>query len=342
MKTLQHKRSTSLFSPLSIAMALMLACSSAVFAAPDDAVSSDGSEVATSGGSASGTEANREGAYGGVDRPTEQDLLDTGAQVYPDGVVPAEVLDQEKNMTAPPLPFGAGTEGANSESVIGSFDTRQNLYTIEYPTRAVALITWRIGNGTAGCTGWMIGDDTVMTAGHCVHPGDGTNFYDVNSYTIYPGRDGGSAPYGSCGAVSLHTVNGWANNGSRKYDYGAIKLNCTIGNTVGWFGWWWTTNSLKHQPTIIQGYPGDKPSATQWLSADKVRCEGTHNIYYKNDTAGGMSGSPIWNDGKFDGPYAIGIHAYGVFGTSGCKSKFNSGTRIRKAVSNNMKAWRDL
>ena len=70
MKTLQHKRSTSLFSPLSIAMALMLACSSAVFAAPDDAVSSDGSEVATSGGSASGTEANREGAYGGVARPT--------------------------------------------------------------------------------------------------------------------------------------------------------------------------------------------------------------------------------------------------------------------------------
>ena len=78
--------------------------------------------------------------------------------------------------------------------------------------------------------------------------------------------------------------------GDERYDYGAIKLNCTVGNMVGWYGI--TTANPKNKPSIIQGYPGDKP-LEQWFSADKVRATTSRQVFYNNDTIGGMSGSPV-------------------------------------------------
>jgi glutamyl endopeptidase len=59
-------------------------------------------------------------------------------------------------------------------------------------------------------------------------------------------------------------------------------------------------------------------------------------LFYQNDTFGGMSGSPIWLDK--DGPYLIGIHAYGPHGRAP-HSLHNHGTRITKAVFNNLVSW---
>ena len=95
------------------------------------------------------------------------------------------------------------------------------------------LITFTGGR----CSGVMIGPNTVSTAGHCVHTGGpGGALRPVASYRIYPGRDGAVSPYGFCTARTLYTVLGWTLASDEEYDYGAIKLNCTIGNTVGWFG----------------------------------------------------------------------------------------------------------
>jgi glutamyl endopeptidase len=226
--------------------------------------------------------------------------------------------------------------GANAPEVVLGMDTRVRVEPRPYPSRAVALITFAGGR----CTGWFIGPDTVATAGHCVHTG-GTSGRWVRrtSVRVYPGFDENTAPYGRCTARRLYSVRGWTRSRDERYDYGAIKLNCNIGNIVGWFGFLSrpVTTSMNDYPTTISGYPGDKP-LQQWQSSDKVRATENRQIFYANDTAGGMSGSPIWFD--LVGPYSIGIHAYGTHGNAP-HSTYNHGTRIVPPVFNNLLNWKN-
>jgi glutamyl endopeptidase len=220
------------------------------------------------------------------------------------------------------------------ESIIGT-DTRTLVRpTTSYPARATVLITFSAGR----CTGWLINANTVVTAGHCVHPGGGGSFYPTSSYLVYPGRDGTSSPYGSCTARWLASVNGWTANRDDRYDYGVVKLNCTIGNTTGWYGYF-TSASLTGLPTIINGYPGDKP-LTQWRSTDSVRVTDTRRVFYQNDTLGGQSGAPVYYNRSGCGICAMAVHAYGTYGSPPFSTN-NHGTRITQDVFNNLTAWKN-
>jgi glutamyl endopeptidase len=229
---------------------------------------------------------------------------------------------------APVAPAVAPGQEVGIESVIGADGRYQITGTTTYPYSAIVHVTSSIG----GCTGWLIGPDTVATAGHCVYGGGSW----ATNVVVYPGRNGSSTPYGSCGYRTLYTVNGWVNGSSPEYDYGAIKLNCTVGNSTGWFGYRWQSASLTGQASYISGYPGDKPYGTQWRSDDYVRITETRRIFYANDTYGGHSGSPVWNGGANCSPCGIAIHAYGV-GSNG----YNGGTRITEAVFNNLTTWKN-
>jgi len=203
-----------------------------------------------------------------------------------------------------------------------------------WPYRAVTLVTFSAGR----CTGWMISDDTLATAGHCVHEGKGGSFYPVSTYKVYPGNNGTSTPYGSCNATKLYTVKGWSKKGRDDYDYGAIKLDCTVGKQVGWFGFFWTKKSLDRVRAFISGYPGDKP-LTMWRSKGKVSESEKRRVFYKNDTLGGMSGSPVYYKRKGCGFCSMAVHAYGTYGNPPF-SKNNHGTRITKTVYKNLKKWK--
>ncbi len=220
--------------------------------------------------------------------------------------------------------------------VIGADGRTRINNTAAYPNRAIAEITRVDTSGTWGCTGWFISDDTVATAGHCVHKGSGgsTGFYTPSTITVRPGRNGTSTPFGSCVARRLYTVAGWSNNGSENYDYGAIKLNCTVGAQTGYFGLAWTTGSLVNQSAKIIGYPCDKPSGTMWGMGGKITASSTYKVRYKIDTFGCQSGSPVFET-RSAGPYSIAVHAY--FDNGGAT---NSGTRITKNVFNNFLKWR--
>jgi len=134
------------------------------------------------------------------------------------------------------------------ESIIGTDQRVRVNSTTSYPARAVALIRSDSGD----CTGWLYGKDIVATAGHCVHDGGFGGSWATN-VRVYPGRNGTYSPYGSCSAKRLYSVTGWTEDRDNKYDYGAIKLNCSIGNTTGWFGYWWQSASLNNLPSTING-----------------------------------------------------------------------------------------
>ncbi|ALG13933.1 trypsin-like serine peptidase [Kibdelosporangium phytohabitans] len=226
-----------------------------------------------------------------------------------------------------------GFSGVGIQSIIGPDNRVRVNPTTNFPARATVLIT-RTSGGTERqhCTGWMFGASLVLTAGHCVW--SGSAFYE--GLRFYPGYNGTTAPYGSCTATTLRVSNGYRNNGSADEDYGGAKLNCTIGNTVGWYGAYATTASLNGTATTIQGYGGDK-NKQQWLSTDQIRTSGALRLYYQNDTVGGNSGSAVATNrpagsAGCEGWCSLAFHAYG--------GSQNSGARITASRLTEVTGWR--
>lgn len=218
----------------------------------------------------------------------------------------------------------------HSGSIIGPDQRVRVNPTTTYPARATVLITFNVPGGSARCTGWMIWDDTVATAGHCVAKGNNTGFYPRSSYKIWPGRNGNAAPYGSCNAKRLYSNTIWVSQGRDDYDWAIIKLNCTIGNTTGWYGWFYQLATMVGQPVTVQGYPGDKP-LTQWRATDRVRANQVRRVFYQADTLGGQSGAPVWRQHPTFGTAGMAIHAYGTYGSPPFSTN-NHGTRITKQI----------
>ncbi len=224
-----------------------------------------------------------------------------------------------------------------AETVHGPDDRAQITDTTAYPWRANAsLLITAADNSMWIGTGWFIGPHTLITAGHCVFlknsgvPGrDGW----VKSIQVMPGRNGASLPYGSVTSTNFRSVKGWTDNGDETFDYGGIIIPTELGNTVGWFGFGvYSDSDLVSATANISGYPGDKPTGTQWYDARKIASVNSQKVYYDIDTAGGQSGAAVYR--MINGArIGIAIHAYGGATT-------NSGTRIITAVYNNMVAWK--
>jgi glutamyl endopeptidase len=189
---------------------------------------------------------------------------------------------------------GTGPAVGPSASIIGADQRRRVLPTTAFPARATVLITFRLGGRLFACSGFMIGKNTVATAGHCLAAGGSGKLNNRNTYTITPGSNGHAAPpYGSCRARKLHAAAQWLSSANTEYDYGAIKLDCNIGNTTGWYGL--TKNGWQKNTTVtVQGYPLDKGEFTQWKAADRVRAFDARRVFHRADTYFGEDGAPLW------------------------------------------------
>lgn len=241
----------------------------------------------------------------------------------------------EEDLNVPPL------EGEYPESIIGPDGRVRQNPTTAFPNRAIAYLVVRFPSGSGSCTGWFIGPRTVVTAGHCVYSSS-TNQW-ATSITVYPGRNGSIAPYGSTTAYRLFTVVGWTSSHSPNYDYGAIQTNGAKGNTVGWFGFRWQSSNSFPGSFTVKGYPGDKPAGQQWYMSGPITHINTYRFWYNIDTYAGQSGSPLYHWWTGSGCtsycyYGVGIHTYG---TSVSPYFGNSATRIRQSVFNNLVAWKN-
>ncbi|MBN2910980.1 trypsin-like serine protease [Polycladomyces sp. WAk] len=185
-------------------------------------------------------------------------------------------------------------------SVIGTDSREQITNTTSYPYRTIVYIEVSFENGSvASCSGWLYDDNTVATAGHCVY--DQTNGW-ITSATVDPGRNGNYLPYGRAYATSAHSIAGWVNEGLEAYDFGALKLDRSIGNTTGTMGMRVedTTFSYLGESVAVTGYPGDKHDQgyyySMWKGLGTVKDEGGQGkmIFYDVDTANGQSGAPVY------------------------------------------------
>jgi V8-like Glu-specific endopeptidase len=225
---------------------------------------------------------------------------------------------------------------AAQEVIIGQDDRVRIAPTTSFPWRAICSlqITAQDNSKWIG-TGFLVGRRTLITAGHCVYMHAHGGW--VKSVRVIPGRDAAKQPFGACTATILKSVTGWTSGHKREYDYGAIvlPLNCLFGQKVGYFGVAALSNaSLQNKTANLSGYPGDKPSGTQWYHARGIKKVNSQTLVYDVDTAGGQSGAPVWlyNSGKRT---VVGIHTNGHL-------QGNSATRVVAAVYQNIVAWAAL
>lgn len=220
------------------------------------------------------------------------------------------------------------------EVVIGTDDRTQIIDTTILPWRMVCSLRITAASGSQFIgTGWLVGARTLITAGHCVfmHAHGGW----VRQIEVIAGRNGASRPFGSCTATSFRSVSAWTTGHDRDFDYGAILLPsaCRLGDRVGFFGIAALSDAELLNLTLnLSGYPGDKPSGTQWFMARRATSVTPRTIVYNIDTAGGQSGAPVWR--MVNGQrHAVGIHTNGALAG-------NSATRIVPNVAANIAAWK--
>ena len=179
-----------------------------------------------------------------------------------------------------------------------------------------------------------VGHQVILTSAHCTYI-DGDEFYPsklAKKITVYfPGQ----VPQVATSAANQL----WAcpeyiqykeedkHRASQDHNYGLIKLP---GSSEGGFGWSAiaSDNKLFDRVVTICGYPGDKrPTGQLWITGGKITGVKENRIYYKCDTYGGQSGSPVytWLKGYWT---VVGIHCYGGYS--------NSATRIRPEMIENI------
>ena len=181
---------------------------------------------------------------------------------------------------------------------------------------AYLLITYKDGTGQRG-SGAFVSDKVVLTSGHLLHD---LNKGWATSVTVIPG--GTLSNFSSATTNRVASVNGWVDNRSVDYDYGAVILNNSLG--TGSLGVSVKTDSDLRNIGLIgnYGYPGDKPSGTLWYSSGVLSTVLLRTFCHDIDTYYGSSGSPVVAMNNYHD--IIGVH----HGQSPLSADKNIATRV--------------
>ena len=229
----------------------------------------------------------------------------------------------------------AGTD--NSESVIGG-DGRVVVDNTIFPWRTVVKLYIHAADGSNWvASGAIVDNFHVLTAGHCAFIHDHGGW--VSSIEIVPGMDTSdtiSDPYGSAWMVGMRSYTGWTVSESSQHDWALLTLDRNVGIYTGWMGRTMAgeTSSIYTDVMNVAGYPTDLSSGNRmYYDSDNGDGATYNNHFYWADTAGGMSGGPVWR--YVSGyRYIMTVHAYGRGGADS-----NFGTRLNADKYNRLYDW---
>lgn len=237
--------------------------------------------------------------------------------------------------------LSSGDDGAIGPQAVGtggihftSTRTYPNSSDTTYPTRTVGKLYFKKPDGSSWmCSGSMIKPGVVVTAGHCVHSGNGSASGWYNSFQFIPGyRKVGSVetrPYGTWSNwAHVRTSTSWFSGGGtvpNQRDFAVIVFNkngsgLNIGNYTGWLGWIYPRMIGRHNTVL--GYPGNLDLGGQMHRVESmVNNGGTNNGIFGSDMEGGSSGGPVVLNFRSD------------YANSSSLPSENEGNRVTSVVS---------
>ena len=181
----------------------------------------------------------------------------------------------------------------------------------------------------------MYAANMVATAAHCVYDPAKVSggYFRVSGMKVWPGINGSTAtaPFGSCGVTASHVASAYI-GGDWRFDYAALKLNCSVGSQTGLLNYG-LTPTVGYSTRVV-GYPSDKAYDTQWYADDQVRTYDSYLVYYANDTVERESGAPVmeWTGTAWN---VVAIHSRGY------NASYNTGPRITSAVASDLAIWKN-
>jgi len=166
--------------------------------------------------------------------------------------------------------------------------------------------------GGASCTASAMGNNGVLTAGHCVHDGSSAFFTNI---IFIPQFYQGAAPHGRWAATQVFTTNEWARSGGRGFsrDVGCFRTNSqggrTLEQTVGKSTPLYSVNHGKS--TISIGYPGNIGGGQEMIRAISPQEAGDNMVPPTNRLRStktfGASGGPWFIN---NGANVNGVNSY--------------------------------
>jgi glutamyl endopeptidase len=104
-----------------------------------------------------------------------------------------------------------------------------------------------------------------------------------------------AAPFESCAGLEVTGTDPWVQQRDEQFELGFVRLDCAIGDTVGWLGFEaGGTVDQTGSPVTVQGYPFDKADGTQWTDGGGIDEVSERQSFCDADTAAGQSGSPVF------------------------------------------------
>jgi len=246
---------------------------------------------------------------------------------------------------------------ATDYAVVGPHDNRiHEVNTKQFPWNTICHVGRDFGDGRwRGCTGALIGERVVLTAGHCLY--NHSMRRAPVRIRVVPGRvDRDQFPFGSVITSEFFAPRRYIDarfpniTDRRNYDYGVILLPQSF-SAISRF----MTIRVLPDPELVRlkrsklftiaGYPGDRPVGSMWRHTERVRRITPLRLHYTMDTCPGHSGSPIWYIRRADSTRVIvGVHTSGIVDERGraygCSQGtilappglMNSGVRITQEV----------
>lgn len=241
---------------------------------------------------------------------------------------------------------------SSNESVIG-IDSRVRLRDTHLsPWRMICAIRSHWGAQLEAGTGFLVGPNLVLTAGHVVFPK--RRRAPPSRIEIIFGLDGDEPePFGKAEGARIVMHERWPTDFDFACDVAGVYLTQPVGKKLGWFGVAARPKEdLRSTWAHVTGYPAADARGQQ-LSPDRLWQLMHHRspvvdvrdgrVFYATDTTAGQSGAPIYlhEPAVSPTPVVVGVHAYGERSTPSAIGAANSGPWIDDGLFERIRKWRE-